>query len=174
MREAQPGELGEGLEEVRGQQAERRRALVEVGAHAVAEAVDGVVAAEQDAVVAREAVVVELVGEVGQALAPRPAQRRAPLRAERLADEHVVVDGDHVPADGADERGERAGRQHGAPGPNGRAAAVWRERRRPPAPALDRRALVNVDAGARAAPRGPTPAAPGRPARVPRAGSAAP
>ena len=53
--EPQPLELGEGLEELAGQQVERRRPVVEPAGDAAAEVVDRVVAAPQDPVVRRSA-----------------------------------------------------------------------------------------------------------------------
>ncbi len=85
VREADPLELRERLDEVLGEQAERRVALVEVAADAVAPVVDRVVAAVEDAVVGRQPEVVELVAAVGQALpvAPSRATAAASPRAAR-------------------------------------------------------------------------------------------
>ena len=145
------------------------------------EVVDRVVAAPQDPVVGREPEVVELVVRVRQALAARPADRRALLRGQRLGHEHVVVD--------RHERATRAGaaspsrptwrRRPGSPG-SSRPPAVRTDT--PPAPPLEARhprPLVDAhaalardarDAATRASPgragrRGPA-AGRGRPARA--------
>ena len=148
-----------------GQQRERRGALVALRADAAAEVVDRVVAAPEDPVVVGLAVVVELVGEVGEALAPAPADRVALRRRQRLGDEHVVVDRHDVAADRAHERREgargqqRAAGEHAAAGRvRAHAGAVARQRR-------GRRALVDLRAG-RLRRAGEAPAQPGRDRRA--------
>ena len=83
VREPDSLQLREGGEEVPGQHLEGLRPLVEMRPQAVAEVVDGVVAAPEDAVVARQPVVMELVAGVGGALAVLPTHRRraAPRKA---------------------------------------------------------------------------------------------
>ena len=108
-----PSQLREGGEEVLGEPREGGVVLVEVGAHRAAVAVDGVVAAPQDAVVGGEPVVVEAVGRVADSLAAAPADRLALRAVQRLGDERVVVDRQHVAAHRAQQRRERArGQQH--------------------------------------------------------------
>ena len=63
------GELREGDEEMRGDLAERLRAVLMAGVDAASPVIHRVVAAPQDPVVGRESVVVELVSAVADALA---------------------------------------------------------------------------------------------------------
>ncbi len=94
----------------------RLRPALQVGRHLRTPVVDGVVAAPQDPVVGREPVVVELVGDVGQALAVGPADAGQLGRGERLGDQAVVVHGDHVLAQPLEQRpvGVRAEHDLGA------------------------------------------------------------
>ena len=124
---------------------------------AVAEAVDGLVAAEQDPAVGREPVVVEAVAAVGDPLPALPADRAALLGAQRLGDDHVVVDRRHEPADRARERGIGAGGEQDAVGPH---PAAGRAQLR----VQDRRPLEEPHAEAqRRAPQARARARPGRP-----------
>ena len=115
-----PSQLGEGLEELAGQQVERRRPVVELAGDPAAEVVDRVVAAPEDPVVRRQPVVVELVAAVVDALPVPPADRGQLLGRQRLGHQRVVVDRHRVPAHPLHERGERVGaegdppRTHGA------------------------------------------------------------
>ena len=63
---------------------------------AVAEVVDGVVAAPEDPVIGRAPVIVELIASIGHALGFGPADFGELARGQRLGDEHVVVDGEHT------------------------------------------------------------------------------
>ena len=94
--------------------AVRLGAVLVLGAHASAVVVHGVVAAEQDASVSGLAEVVELVGEVAQALPVIPADRRALVGAERLGHQHVVVDGHGHERVAAQQRGEDVRGEHGS------------------------------------------------------------
>jgi hypothetical protein len=105
MAEAQACQLREGGKEVTGQPGERSRAVVVDIIHLAAKVVDGVVAAKQDAVVAGDAVVMKLVGHVGNALPVLPADGRQ-LPPQRLGHQHIVVHRDGVPAIALEQRGK--------------------------------------------------------------------
>jgi hypothetical protein len=99
VREADALERGEGLADVPREEVERLRAAVEPVVDTVAEVVDRVVAAEQQPPVGGQAVVVEAVAAVGDPLPVLPAQRAAPVGAQRLGHEDVVVDRRDEPPD---------------------------------------------------------------------------
>ena len=84
VRELQPGQLRELLEELRGQLLEGGRALVVGRPQLAPEVVDGVVPAPEDAVVGRHPEVVELVGDIVHALTVAPADRGLLLLGQRL------------------------------------------------------------------------------------------
>ena len=90
-----------------------------------AEPVDRVVTAPEDPVVGRQPVVVELVAHVADALAVRPADRRALLGAERLGDQHVVPDGTIRRRISPEQPREGAGREQHLAGAHG--AGIGRE-----------------------------------------------
>ena len=121
--------------------------------------------------VGRLAVVVELVREVGEALAPAPADRVALGLRQRLGDQHVVVDGDDVAPDRPHERRKRARRQQRGARPHGRAAGGRRAHAAGVARGERRygRVLVDRAPAASARGRGPSTGAPGRRARSRRA-----
>ena len=81
--------------------------VVELGADRAAVAVDGVVAAPQDPVVGCQPVVVELVGHVADALAPRQPIDSRLVGVERLGHERVVVDRRDIAADRRQQRRDR-------------------------------------------------------------------
>ena len=139
-----------------GEGQERRRRPVQPLVGAAAVVVDRVVAAPQDAVVVGEPVVVELVAGVGHPVPVRPADRRPLLAVERRGDQRVVPHRHHEGPQPADQRPERVGGEHGLAGPDlavrraehhhaaaGAAGAAGAQR-------LDRRVLVQPDAGAQA------------------------
>ena len=73
MREFSAGELRERGEEVAGQEFETLPPVFVVSAHATAKVIHRVVPAKQDSVICCESVVVELIRQVGDTLAGRPA-----------------------------------------------------------------------------------------------------
>ena len=81
-------------------------------AHLAAKVVHRIVAAKQDAVVAGNAVVVKLVGHVGNALTMLPADGGQLFWRQRLGHQHVVVYRDGVPAITLEQRGKGIGSQH--------------------------------------------------------------
>jgi hypothetical protein len=136
--------LREGGKEVTGQPGERSRAVVVDIIHLAAKVVDGVVAAKQDAVVAGDAVVMKLVGHVGNALPVLPADGRQLFCAQRLGHQHIVVHRDGVPAITLEQRRKGIGGQHHA---GGIQLALRRRQSHPVAPAVqhsDRGLFVNL------------------------------
>ena len=118
--EAQTVELGEGLEELLGEQLLGLVALLELGADAVASVVDGVVAAPQDAIVGGAAVVAELVRRIGQTLATGPADGVELVGSERLGHQHVVPHRHDPRPDRRNQASERVGGQQHPMGPHRR------------------------------------------------------
>ena len=168
-----PVELRERGEEVPAELGPRLRPALQLGRHPAPPVVDGVVAAPQDPVVLGEPVVVELVGDVGQALAVAPADRRQLRRRERLGHHAVVVDRHDVVAQPAQQRLERVGAQ-GDPaartlGERRRRPPRRRRRARAPSPWCPRRSARRA---ARRPPSAPTPGGPGRPAPPARSATA--
>ena len=78
--------------------------------------VDRLEAAPEDAVVVGQSVVVEPVAAVAETLAVPPADRLELGRAQRLGDQHVVVDRGDVAVGGAQRGGVGAGAEDGAAG----------------------------------------------------------
>ena len=134
MREPHALELREDLEEVPGQQVVRLR-LLQPRVDPPGEVVVGVVAAEEHPVVEGAPVVVELVARVREPLAPPPAHGIQLRRRQRLAHEHVVVDGQGPQREPPQRPAERARAEHDAVGAHA-----------PPLGAHDDGALLAVEA----------------------------
>ena len=114
MRESHTVELREGGEEVACELVEGGAALLELDVDAVAEVVDGVVAAPENPRVGGQTVVVKLIAAVADALSMRPADRCQLRGRQWLGDEHVVVDGEDERTQPREQRPIRIGRQRHA------------------------------------------------------------
>ena len=112
--EAQPLELGQGREEVTGQLGVQVGPVLVLPADAPAAVVERVPAAPQDAPVLSEPVVVEHVAGVRQRLPARPADGPELGLAQRLGHQSVVVHGQDVQAQTAQQRPEGVGGKHDA------------------------------------------------------------